>query len=105
VEIVALTLGSEGALLISKSGAWRAEPLQIEPVSVVGAGDSFLGALVWCLDEGRDLETALKYGVAAGSAALLNTGTELCKSDDVARLVPKVRVTLVRTPIASDGGP
>ena len=90
VEIIALSLGPQGALLIARERAWRADSLPIKPTSVVGAGDSFLGAMVWSLTQGGSLDTALRHGVAAGSAALLNAGTELCHFVDVKRLVPEV---------------
>jgi 6-phosphofructokinase 2 len=90
VKLIALTLGSEGALLIGEHDALRANGLPIKPASVVGAGDSFLAAMVLSLAKQDSLEIALKWGVAAGSAALLNPGTELCRSEDVQRLVPQV---------------
>lgn len=91
-EIVVLTLGEQGALLVTGNGVLRAQALPIKPVSVVGAGDSFLGAMIWSLAAGHDVETAFRYGVAAGSAALLLPGTELCLRDDVERLVGEVKV-------------
>jgi 6-phosphofructokinase 2 len=90
VMLVALTMGPQGALLISADEAWRADALAIEPASVVGAGDSFLGAMVWSLTKSDDLGRALCYGVAGGSAALLRPGTDLCWPDDVERLAPTV---------------
>lgn len=48
-EVVALTLGNQGALMVLRDAAFRAPALPIEPVSTVGAGDSFLGAMVWAL--------------------------------------------------------
>lgn len=89
-EIVALTLGDRGALLVTRNHAWRAPALSIKPVSAVGAGDSFLGAMVWGLVAGHSIENAFRYGVAAGSAALLSPGTELCQREDVERLYPEV---------------
>ena len=91
-EILALTLGEDGAMLVTSKAAWRAEPLPITRVSSVGAGDSFLGGMVWALASGHDLEEAFRYGMAAGSAALLRPGTELCHAEDVRRLAPKVQV-------------
>jgi 6-phosphofructokinase 2 len=91
-EVVALSMGPEGALLITRDLALRANGLPIEPVSVSGAGDSFLGAMVWSLVNDGGLETALRYAVAGGSAALLSPGTELCFSADVDRLVTEVTV-------------
>jgi 6-phosphofructokinase 2 len=94
-ELVALTLGDQGALLVGRDRTLRAQALPIKPVSVVGAGDSFLGAMIWSLASGHALETAFRYGVAAGSAALLMPGTELCQCDDVQRLVNDVRVEAI----------
>ena len=98
VEIIALSLGSQGALLITREQALCADSLPIKPVSVVGAGDSFLGALIWRLAQEDSLEDALRHGVAAGSAALLNPGTELCRLADVTRLVPQVSLRKTHIP-------
>ena len=89
-EVVALTLGDQGALLVTTEHSWRAPALPIKPVSAVGAGDSFLGAMVWSLAAGHALDKAFRYGMAAGSAALLTPGTELCRPDDVKRLYSEV---------------
>ena len=86
-------MGPEGALLMSRDAAWRANGLPIEPASVSGAGDSFLGAMVWSLASNGRLDMALRYGVAGGSAALFNPGTELCRVEDVHRLASEVIVT------------
>lgn len=92
VALVALTMGPQGALLISADEAFRADPLAIEPASVVGAGDSFLGAMIWSLANNGDLSRALRCGVAGGSAALLRPGTDLSWPEDVERLAPSVIV-------------
>lgn len=89
-EVVALTLGDRGALLVDRDRVLRAEPLRISPISSVGAGDSFLGAMVWSLAAGDDLANAFRLGVAAGSSALLNAGTELAHADDTRRLATNV---------------
>jgi 6-phosphofructokinase 2 len=95
VEHIALTLGKQGALLVTRDEAWFAEGLPVKPVSSVGAGDSFLGAMVWALSSGHSLQEALRYGVAAGSAAVLTPGTGLCCRDDVERLLTQVKVEAV----------
>ena len=99
-EIVALTLGEQGALLVTADHAWRALPLDIEVVSTVGAGDSFLGGLVSALAGGKSLEEAFRVAVAAASAAVLTPGTGLCQPDDVKRLMPKVRIREVEAAIS-----
>lgn len=89
-EIVALSLAHEGALFVTGGGTWRAPALEVELVSAVGAGDSFVGALTWSLASGHDLEQAFRYAVAAGSAALLTPGTGLSRAEDVLRLYDEV---------------
>jgi 6-phosphofructokinase 2 len=92
VKMVALTLGAEGALLVTRDQAFKAAPMDIEVVSAVGAGDSFLGGLVWALSAGKPHEEAFRIAVAAGSAAVMSPGTELCSEADVKRLAPRVAI-------------
>lgn len=96
-EVVALTLGSDGALLVTRDGAWRAHPMQIEAVSTVGAGDSFLGGMVAALAKGEPLDKAFRVAVAAGYAAVMRPGTELSHQDDVERLMPQIEIKEVAT--------
>ena len=90
VEFVALTMGSEGAMLVGRDVALYAPAVPVEVNSAVGAGDSFLGAMVAALAEGAKPREAFRRGVAAGSAALLLPGTSLCRNEDVDRLVDQV---------------
>lgn len=91
-EILALTLGDQGALAVTRDGAWRAHAPPVQAVSTVGAGDSFLGAMILRLAVGADVTEALRYGVAAGSAALLAPGTELARPADTDQLLAGVTV-------------
>jgi len=86
VEVVALSLGHLGALLVTRDQALRSQALPIKPVSAVGAGDSFLGAMIFSLAKGKSLTDAFRLGMAAGSSALINEGTELCRPADAYRL-------------------
>jgi 6-phosphofructokinase 2 len=91
-EAVALTLGDQGALLVTATKAWRAQPLAVEVASTVGAGDSFLGGLVATLAAGKSMEEAFRVAVAAGGAAVMSPGTELSREADVKRLLPQVQI-------------
>lgn len=90
-EIIALTLGEEGAFLVTRDLRVRADAVPVNAVSAVGAGDSFLAAIVWRLASGDRPEAAFRYAIAAGSAALLTPGTDLCHKADVERLLDLVR--------------
>jgi len=100
VEVVALTLGEQGALLVTATKAWRAQPMAVEVASTVGAGDSFLGGLVATLAAGQSMDQAFRVAVAAGSAAVMSPGTELCNEADVKLLIPKVEIREVEAALA-----
>jgi len=86
VDMLAITVGHEGALLVTPEGARFLKPPPVAVASATGAGDSFLGAMVLALALGATPEAALRRAVAAGAAAVLTPGTELCRREDVDRL-------------------
>ena len=90
-EIIALTLGRDGALLATRDGLHRLPGLKVTPKSAVGAGDSFLAAMTLGLAQGRSPEDAFALAVAAGTAAVLTMGTELCRRDDVERIYREIK--------------
>ena len=89
-KFVALTLGGDGALLVGREGTWLLPAVRVEPVSTVGAGDSFLAGMVHGLAEGLAPLEAFRMAVAAGTAATLSPGTDLAYPDKVERLLPSV---------------
>ncbi|WKA28331.1 1-phosphofructokinase family hexose kinase [Bradyrhizobium roseum] len=90
--VVALTMAHLGAALVTRDEVLRAQPILITPRSAVGAGDSFLAALIWRLASDASRADAFRLAVAAGAAALLHPGTELCRPADVARLAEQVTI-------------
>jgi len=88
-EVVVVTLGSRGALLVSGEDTLVAQAIVAPVISSVGAGDSFLGAMIWALDSGHTLLDAFRYGLAAGAASLMAPGTGLCAATDVHALVSR----------------
>jgi len=60
-----------------------------------------VGAMALVLNEGGNVETALRLGTAAGAATAISPGTHLCNAEDVARLLPQVVVRpLADLPVA-----
>lgn len=90
--LVAVSLGKEGAILVGEGIQFTVRAPHVEAVSSVGAGDSFLGALILEISRGSGFGDALRCAVAAGTASLLSAGTGLCRREDVDWLLPKVRV-------------
>lgn len=94
VRAVVASRGPSGALLATRDTPMRwFRPPAVRPVSTVGAGDSMVAGIAAALAEGQDLDDAVRLGVAAGTAAVLTPGSELCNPEDVARFVGDVTVT------------
>jgi 6-phosphofructokinase 2 len=90
VEHLAVTLGRDGALLASSAGTLRLRGPKVKAKSAVGAGDSFVAGMTFALARGQDVENAFMLGMAAGAAAVLTHGTQLCRRDDIERLHAEV---------------
>jgi len=85
-EVIVVSLGDQGALLVTAGRAERFAAIPVEASGSVGAGDSTLAGIMVSLCRGLELGEAVRYGMAAGAAALLGSGTELCRRSDVERL-------------------
>ncbi len=74
IEIVVVSLGAAGALLIADDLAAQATPPAIQPVDPIASGDCLHAGLVTALAAGADLAEALRRGVAAGTVNALYAG-------------------------------
>ncbi len=93
IGIVLLSLGADGALVVSRQEAWSLVPPPVTPRSQIGAGDAMVAGMTKALARGDSLVDAGRYAVAVGTAKVLSPGTVLARVDDVRRLLPMVRVT------------
>jgi 6-phosphofructokinase 2 len=91
-EVVVVSLGERGALLVGRSQVLFSPAMAVTVVSAVGAGDSFVAGMVCRLVQGTEMADAFRHGVAVASAALKSSGTGLCAVEDVMRLLPQVVV-------------
>lgn len=91
-EIMVVSMGKEGAVLATKEEAYRIAPPEVERKSTVGAGDSMVAGIVYSLSKGDSLKQSLACGVACGTAATMNYGTELCNKNDVEMLLQKIEL-------------
>ncbi len=89
-ENIVVSMGPEGAYLIGKNEKKKFTPPSVERKSTVGAGDSMVAGIVLSLSLGKSIADAVKYGVACGTAATMNPGTELCHLEDVESLYTKI---------------
>jgi 6-phosphofructokinase 2 len=82
-EKLILSLGESGALLASSGEVKRIIAPKVTSKSKIGAGDSMVAGIIFGLANDYTLSDSAILGVAAGTAAVLTEGTELCRENDV----------------------
>lgn len=103
-EIVVVSLGAAGALLVTNDICERVRAPSVPVKSKVGAGDSMLAAIVFKLAQEKSVHEAISYGVAAGAAAVMSPGTELAHKKPTDRLFQLI-ISGIRTPRGAGGDP
>jgi 6-phosphofructokinase 2 len=95
VEIVLVSMGAKGILLVSGDQAYHAVPPKVEVKNTVGAGDSSVAGFIFGMVRGEDLKRSLIYAVAAGTATTLQPGTALCDKEAFTNLLPTVELRVL----------
>ncbi len=90
-EIMVISMGKEGAMLITKETDLHMAAPDVVVKSTVGAGDSMVAGMVLALSKGWELKEVLRYGIACGTAATINSGTALCQKEDVERIYAELQ--------------
>ncbi len=85
-ELIAVSMGPDGAWLVSSDEQYFAAAPKVEKRSTVGAGDSMVAGISFMLQQNRSLKEVIAFGVACGSAATMNEGTQLFNKADAERL-------------------
>jgi 6-phosphofructokinase 2 len=85
-EIVVVSLGAAGVIAAFDETVEHIVPPTVLVISKVGAGDSMVAGIVLSLAKGMPAYDAIRFGVAAGTAAVMTPGTELCRREDAERL-------------------
>lgn len=96
VEVVLVSMGPRGILLVSDKEEYMAVPPPVKVSNTIGAGDSAVAGFIFGLMHGKDLKASLACAVAAGTATTMSLGTALCQKEDFLSLIPQVKFTDVR---------
>ena len=89
-EIMVISMGPDGAWLVTSKEIHYAPAPPVTKRSTVGAGDSMVAGITYMLQQGNTLREALAFAVACGSAATMNEGTQLFTKNDVLKLYPDI---------------
>ncbi|WP_404451061.1 1-phosphofructokinase [Virgibacillus necropolis] len=88
IKHVIVSMGGNGAILVTEEQVLLAEAPKGKVVNTVGAGDSLVSGFIAAYVQGNDVTEAFRYGIASGSATAFRT--DLCDKTDVEALVSKV---------------
>ena len=94
-KTVIIARGADGSVLVDASQRLFAKAARVQVKSTVGAGDSFVGGYVLSRARGRGAAEALALATAAACAAVMTDATQLCRLEDVERLLPECPVSAV----------
>jgi len=89
VQTVIVTLGSNGALLVTEENTIHIPAFKIDAVDTTAAGDAFIGGLATALQKGQTLEAAVRYGNACGALAATKYGAQpsLPSAEEVDKII------------------
>lgn len=96
VEIVAVSLGRDGSIVVSNEGTYRAIVPKIDAVNTVGCGDSMIAGFAIGISEGLSVAETLKKASAISAAAALREETGFFVMEDMEVIYPQVIIEKIR---------
>ena len=89
---VLVSLGKNGAVISDGNERYYCGSLNVAMNSTAGAGDAMVSAATMALSDGRSLKDILRYGVAAGTAAVTQPDTLSFSKDKFNEILPTLKV-------------
>ena len=90
IELVVISMGGEGAIVLDRNEAYHVAPFPITPRSTVGAGDSMVAAIAYCLLEGKTVREIAEWATTAGTVTASKPGTQVCTLAEVQQEISRV---------------
>ncbi|XOQ47763.1 MAG: 1-phosphofructokinase [Eubacteriales bacterium] len=92
VTLVCVSLGKNGAMLVTKEKAYFSAGADIPVRGVQGAGDSLVAGICYAIARGMSCADMLRYGVAVAHGSLVLEGTQMCTKESFEKMLPLIRV-------------
>ncbi len=93
IGMIALSLGHEGAIFVTKEQCAIAPVLRVPVSSTVGAGDSMVGAVAYAFMQGHTFEETIRLAMACSAGAVTTEGTKAPSITCINRLLEEVTFT------------
>ncbi len=95
IKIIAVSMGGQGSVVVTKENTIIAEALKVDVKSTVGAGDSMVGALAYGISSNMVLEDVIILAIAAATASISNEGTRIGSLEQVNYWKEQVKIKSV----------
>ena len=92
IENVVISLGSKGALWVTKYEAWLAKPPKCQVVSTVGAGDSMVGGLMYGLMTNQSIKDTLVFASSVAALSVGQAGVGIADRQAVTNMLDKIEI-------------
>lgn len=96
IEIVVISRGAEGSLIVCEDAVYRAYVPKIEAVNTVGCGDSMIAGFAIGFSRGLSMEDTIKFASAVSAANAMRMETGFFVKKDMEELLPRIQVIKVR---------
>ena len=87
--VMLVSLGSDGAIAVTKDGAVRAKALKVARKSSTGAGDAMVAGACFAISKGLGVRDILRFGTCAAAGAVECEGTSFCTRERFEELFSK----------------
>jgi tagatose 6-phosphate kinase len=92
IQYVVVSMGADGAVVVSEEGCYHGRPPKVEAINTVGCGDSMVGAFAVALKQKKNIEEALAFAVAVSAANAMHPQTGHFYKKDMEAILPEVTV-------------
>lgn len=97
-EVMVISMADKGALMVTREASISIPAPTVNVLSTVGAGDSMVAGMVWMLEQKKTFIEIACFGVACGTAATMNAGTQLFRKEDAFRLYQQLSSEIITSP-------
>lgn len=92
IEIVAISMGSKGSIVITNEAVFRVKPVKVEVKGTVGAGDAYVAGFAHGIYRGLSLEETIKIAAALSTSVVMKEGTGAGTIEEVNALKDKIEI-------------
>lgn len=92
IEVVMISCGSEGSLIVCKDGIYQVIIPKVEAVNTVGCGDSVIAGFAVGFSRGMPMVEIIKFASAIAAANAMRMETGFYRTEDMEEFLPQIQV-------------